>query len=95
MSSLASSMPSCLRDAILGPHAFTGSDTASSFTGKGKVRPLEILKKDQSQIDVFVRLGTAQEVCTSDHFKLEAFACALYGKDTYNSVEKLRYNKVR
>ena len=48
LSSLASSMSSSLREAILGLHAFTGC-----FAGKGKVRPLKTLKKDQSVIDVF------------------------------------------
>ena len=78
MSSLASSMSSSLREAILGLHAFTGSDTTSCFAGKGKVRPLKTMKKDQSVIDVFARLGTTEEVSTADRSKLEAFECALY-----------------
>ena len=41
MSSLASSMSSSLRKAILGLHAFTGC-----FAEKGKVRPLKTLRKD-------------------------------------------------
>lgn len=94
MSSLASSMPSCLREAILGLRTFR-SDTTSYFAGKGKVKPLKTLKKDQSLTDIFARLGTTQEICTADQSKWEAFVCALNGKDTYNSVDKLRYNKVR
>ena len=46
MSILASSMSSSLREAILGLHASTVSDTTSCFAGKGKVRPLKTLKKD-------------------------------------------------
>ena len=95
MSSLASSMSSSLREAILSLNAFTGLDTTSYFAGKGKERPLKTLKKDQSVIDVFARLGTTEEVSTADRLKLEAFVCALYGKETYSSVDKLRYNKVR
>ena len=90
MSSFASSIPSSLSKAILGLHAFTGC-----FAGKGKVRPLKTLKKDQSVIDVFARLGTTETVSRADRSKLEAFVCALYGKETYSSVDKLRYNKVR
>ena len=90
LSSLASSMSSSLREAILGLHAFTGC-----FAEKGKVRPLKTLKKDQSVIDVFARLRTREAVSTADRSKLEAFVCALYGKETYSTVDKLRYNKVR
>ena len=32
------------------------------FAGKGKVRTLETLRKDQSVIDVFARLGTTEAV---------------------------------
>ena len=95
MSSLASSMSSSLREAIFSLNAFTGLDTTSYFAGKGKERPLKTLKKDQSVIDVFARLGTTEEVSTADRSKLEAFVCALYGKETYSSVDKLRYIKVR
>ena len=45
MSSLASSMSSSLRKAILGLHAFTGC-----FAGKGKIRPLKTLRKNQSEL---------------------------------------------
>ena len=95
MSSLASSLSSSLREAILGLHVLTGSDTTSCFAGKGKVRPLKTLKKDQFVIDVFARLGTTGEISTADRSKLETFVCALYGKETYSSVDKLRYNKGR
>ena len=88
-------MSSSLREVILGLNGFTGSDTTGCFAGKGKVRPLKTLKKDQSVIDVFVRLGTTEEVSTADRSKLEAFVCHLYGKEPYISVGKLRYNKVR
>ena len=90
MSSLASSMSSSLRKAILGLHAFTGC-----FAGKGKVRPLKTLTKDQSVIDIFARLRTTEAVSRADRSKLEAFVCVLYGKETYSSVDKLMYNKVR
>ena len=80
MSSLASSMSSSLRKAILGLHAFTGC-----FAGKGKVRPLKTLNKDRSVIDVFARLRITEAVSTADRSKLEAFVCALYGKETYSS----------
>ena len=90
MSSLASSMSSNLRKAILGLHVFTGC-----FAEKGKIRPLKTLKKDQSVIDVFARLGTTEAVSRADRSKLEAFLCALYGQETYSSDDKLRYNKVR
>ena len=77
MLSLTLSMSSSLREAILGLNAFTGSDTTSCFAGKGKVKPLKTLKKDQSVIGVSVGLGTTEEVSTADRSKLEAPVCAL------------------
>ena len=73
MSKLSSSIPYNLREAILGFHAFTASDTTSCFAGKGKVRPLKLLKQDPSTIDVFARLGTSKQVNEKDMSKLEAF----------------------
>ena len=54
---------SSLREAILGLHAFTGSNTTSCFTVKGKVKTL---KRDQSVIDAFARLGATEKVSTAD-----------------------------
>lgn len=95
VSQLASSMPPCLADAILGLHAFTGSDTTSCFAGKGKVRPLKLLKQNHNLIEVFSRLGSSEHVCEADQSTLEAFVCTIYGKASYSSVDKVRYDKVR
>lgn len=95
MSELALSMHARLGDAILGLHAFTGSDTTSCFAGKGKLRPLKYLKKDDTFIDIFARLGTCENVSEEDKSKLESFVCSLYGKSCYECVNKVRFDKVR
>ena len=81
LSSLAFSISSNLRGAILDLHAFTGSDTTRRLEEKRKVRTL---KKNESIIDLFARLGTAKNMSTANQSKLEAFVCA------YSSVNKLK-----
>ena len=43
--------------ALVGLHAFTGCDSVSAFAGKGKVRALELVKKNPSVREAFVELG--------------------------------------
>ena len=35
-------------DALIGLHAFTGCDTVSALTGRGKLDPLKLMKKDST-----------------------------------------------
>ena len=95
MSKLATSFSQQLKDAFLGLHAFNCCDTTSSFAGKGKIKPLKIMKSDNHFIEVFARLGTAENISVEDQDTLEYFVCCLYGKPTQRSVNKIRHNKVR
>ena len=47
-----------LSKALLALHGFTGCDTISAFSGKGKVRPLQLMLKNQSFITFFASFGT-------------------------------------
>ena len=46
-----------LCDAVLGLHAFTGCDSISSFSGKGKVRALKLMLKNKTYVDMFSLFG--------------------------------------
>ena len=84
ISQLASSFSKELRDALLGLHAFTGCDTTSCFAGKGKVKPLKIIRNDDHLTEVFSRLGTDENISVEDQHSLEHFVCRLYGKKNSN-----------
>ena len=66
MSKLATLFSQQLKDAFLGLHAFTGCDTTSSFAGKGKIKPLKIMKSDNHFTEVFARLGTSEVISIED-----------------------------
>ena len=46
-----------LSQALLGVHAFTGCDSVSTFSGRGKTGPLKQLRKDKQAMDTFINLG--------------------------------------
>ena len=83
-----------LCSALLGLHAFTGCDSNSSFMRKGKINPIKIMKKDNSFIQAFKRLGTTEDVNESDIDTFERFTCKLYGsKKKVDDLNTLRYTR--
>jgi len=46
--------------ALIGLHTFTGCDTVNAFAGKGKLRVLEILKKNSNVRETLTQLGEAE-----------------------------------
>ena len=71
--------------ALLGIHSFTGCDTISSFSGKGKVKPLQLMLKNQSCIEFFASFGEKSEL-SDDHFEIvQKFVCELYGHKEENT----------
>ena len=82
------------RDAILGFHAFTGCDTTSAFLRRGKVKPLNLMRKNQLYRDIFETLGTKATVDPHVFSELEKFVCSMYGKHKYTDVNKLRCDMV-
>ena len=51
-----------LSKALLGLHAFTGSDTTSAFMRKGKIRPLKIMQQKAQYVIAFKKLVETEEV---------------------------------
>ena len=81
------------KQALIGMHAFSGNDYASSFFKKGKLATWKVMLKSQEFIRLFAELGTTPQV--PDHISqgLERFVCALYGNHRVSSVNALQ-NKI-
>ena len=67
----------------------------AAFPEKVKVRPLKLMMSNAELISVFARLGTSVHVSDHDFQVLETLVCELYGKPKHQSVNKVRFNKVR
>lgn len=75
---------------LIGFHCFTGCDTTSSFHGKGKCRPWDLLCKSPELQKTFQALGESWEEISSGHFnRLQEFVCEIY------SVEEKLVNDAR
>ena len=75
---------------LLGIHAFTGCDSVSAFSGKGKTKSLTLLMKNTSYINVFKSLGITWSITDEYENQVEKFLCELYGKET-TDINALRY----
>ena len=76
--------------AILSMHAFTGCDTVSAFSGKGKVKPLKVLLKNSDYINAFAEIGNAPGLEGDQLNVIEQFVCDIYGHKGC-STNSLRY----
>ncbi|GFR67505.1 DNA damage-inducible protein DIN7 [Elysia marginata] len=66
VSQIAKTLGRQMCDALLGVHAFTGCDTTSCFAGKGKLRALNIIQKEEDLKVLFSRFGTSLVVSYDD-----------------------------
>ena len=86
-----------LSKALLGLHAFTGSDTTSAFMRKGKIRPLKIMQQKAQYVNAFKKLGETEEVTDDVREVLEEFTCSMYGfkatKKFRPTINNCRYQK--
>ena len=48
--------------AMPGLYAFTGSDTTSAFSRKGKVKPLRLIEKNQGHCETLKRIGNSFDI---------------------------------
>lgn len=81
-------------DAIMGLHAFTGSDYTPSFKDKGKVNPFKAMRSNQSYIQAFKDLGSAEVIHADTLKSLEKYVCQVYGDKTCDKVNELRHKKL-
>ena len=75
-----------------GLHAFTGCDSVSAFSGKGKVTALKLVKQSKSFQTLFQEIDM-EWTLTDDRFaKLQEFTYKMYSSTTRTyDVNELRY----
>ena len=78
-------------NALPGFHAFSGSDYTASFMNKGKVKPLDLLQKQEAFCEAFAQLGEKDSVNEDVVLSLEAFVCTMYGKTKMKNVDEVRH----
>ena len=83
-------------EALPGFHCFTGCDSTSAFSGRGKIKPLKLLGQKNEYIDAFASLGSDWEISSSTMEILQSFVCHMYGKkdalQSEISLDDLRYD---
>ena len=77
-------------NALLGLHAYTGCDTDSAFSGKGKVKPLKLMMKNGKYISTFASIGEKLEISISSFDALVELVCELFGHKE-NSTDYVHY----
>ena len=77
-SSLAKELTQQYCTALRVLHAFTGCNTTSTFKGKGKIRPIKLVKSKSSFIETFASLGGSWKVFEHTLVELEEFTCLVY-----------------
>lgn len=81
-----------LCDALPGLHAFTGCDTTSSFSGKGKKGPLKLCITDSESSQTMSMLGRSFTLDTATFKRSEKFVCKMYGfPGHHDDVNECRY----
>ncbi|KAI3381643.1 hypothetical protein SNEBB_009797, partial [Seison nebaliae] len=81
---------------LLGLHAYTGCDSISSFSGRGKLTALKLLKDNANFQETFKQLGQDWTVSVELLTNLEIFTCRLYAAQTdISDVNEMRYQLFR
>ena len=81
---------------LIGLHAFTGCDSVSSFSGRGKLSALKLLKDHVQFQETFKQLGQEWTLSEELMTNLEIFTCRLYSAQTdITEVNEMRYQLFR
>ena len=70
---------------LLGLHGFTGCDTISAFSGKGKAKPLQSMLKNVPYVNLFASIGEEAELSEDLFLMVKQFTCELYGHKEENT----------
>ena len=80
-----------LCDALPGLHAFTGCDSVSSFSGKGKKASLKQCRKNEAACQTMTILGRSFNTDDVLFSLCEKFVCHMYGYPEVYRVDNCRY----
>ena len=73
-------------------HAFTGCDSVSAFSGKGKLTALTLVKRRPAYQELFQQLGVEWELSNELFVRLQEFMCLMYSSNPgTKDVNVLRY----
>jgi len=77
--------------ALPGYHAFSGCDSTSAFTGRGKVSGFKLLKEDELFRSTMAGIGQSFNMSADQLAKGEKAICSLYGEKPHTSVNDVRH----
>ena len=79
---------------LIGLHAFTGCDTVSAFSGKGKLIPFKLMKAREDVREAYIKLGEAWNLSDELLEALDKVTCSLYTPSTAtaSNINDVRYN---
>ena len=77
--------------ALIGLHAFTGTDYTSAFFNKGKVKALKLMLEGE-EADTYVH--AFQAMSHGKAYNMEKFVCHLYGMKEVDNVNAARTAKL-
>ena len=89
LSALRQLLGSNVCSALPGLHAFTGCDSVSSFSRRGKKQSYKLIRS--GHWDAMKMLGASLSVSEDLVQLCEVFVCRLYGKGSLSCVDDLRY----
>lgn len=96
MNKIASALDDDVCKALLGFHAYTGCDSVSAFSGRGKVTALKVLMNNPKFQDAFCKLGNEWSLPDSLMDVLEEFTCQMYSLRTHIAdVDEMRFQLFR
>ena len=78
-------------NAISGLHESTGCDTVNAFAGKGKVKVLNFVKKNNKLLQFFQVVRNKWTLPEEVYSQAKRFICHFYGHEEENEVNLLRY----
>eukprot|EP00058_Branchiostoma_floridae_P017868 XP_002603357.1 hypothetical protein BRAFLDRAFT_80350 [Branchiostoma floridae] len=81
--------------ALVGLHAFTGCDTVSTFSGRGKLGVFKLMLKNAEYQDAFQQLGESWTVSPDGTLfkRIERFTCQMYVSSTsVADVNEMRHH---
>ena len=78
-------------DAIIAMYTFTGCDYSPAFNKKGKIRPTQLMLKDEKFIAAFSKLGLSCSITAEMISAIEEFTCLLYGHKKCTEINEAGY----
>lgn len=78
---------------LMAPHAYSECDATICSKGIGKVKPIKVMEKAVKLSGLFSKLGNSWMASRNVVKELDAFTCALYGKNRLTSVDSACHAK--